>query len=80
VSPRPRCTLLELIQKIQDSERGDDEVVATIARLIESGRVVLCNAFSGTTSGSAVPDANRKSPARNERTATARNGKIRFAR
>ncbi len=41
------CTLLELIQAVSDSARNDDEVVATIAYLINSGRVRLCGTFAG---------------------------------
>jgi len=41
------CTLLELIQLVSKSERSDDEVVATIAYLINSGRVRLCGTFAG---------------------------------
>ena len=41
------CTLLELIQAVSDSARNDDEVVATVAYLINSGRVRLCGTFAG---------------------------------
>jgi len=43
---RRRCTLMDLVQRIQDTGRGDEEVVATIARLIESGEVVLSGTFA----------------------------------
>ena len=43
----PECTLLELIQVVSDSARNDDEVVATVAYLVNSGRVRLCGTFAG---------------------------------
>ena len=41
------CTLLEFIQVVSESARNDDEVVATVAYLINSGRVRLCGNFEG---------------------------------
>jgi len=41
------CTLLELIQLVSESARNDGEVVATVAYLINSGRVRLCGTFAG---------------------------------
>jgi hypothetical protein len=41
------CTLLELMQVVHESARNDDEVVATVAYLINSGRVRLCGTFAG---------------------------------
>jgi len=43
----PECTLLEFIQVVSESARNDDEVVATVAYLINSGRVRLCGTFAG---------------------------------
>jgi len=43
----PKSTLLELIQAVSDSARNDDEVVATIAYLINSGRARLYGTFAG---------------------------------
>jgi hypothetical protein len=40
-------TLLNLVQTIQEYTESDDEVVAIIAKLINSGRVVLCGIFAG---------------------------------
>jgi hypothetical protein len=40
-------TLLDLIQAVSDSAQNDDEVVATVAYLINSGRVRLCGTFAG---------------------------------
>jgi len=44
---RKECTLLDLIQTVSASARNDDEVVATVAYLINSGRVRLCGTFAG---------------------------------
>ena len=44
---RPKCTLLELIQVVSEAARNDEEVVATVAYLINSGRVRLCDTFAG---------------------------------
>lgn len=46
---RRSCTLLELVQVVNESARNDEEVVATIAYLINSGRVRLCGTFAGAT-------------------------------
>ena len=43
----PECTLLELIQVVSEAARNDDEVVATVAYLVNSGRVRLCGTFAG---------------------------------
>ena len=42
-----RMTLLELVQAIQDHTRSDNEVVAVVAYLINSGRVTLRGIFAG---------------------------------
>ena len=39
--------MLALVQAVQDSACSDDEVVAIIAHLINSGRVVLTGTFAG---------------------------------
>jgi hypothetical protein len=41
------CTLWELVQLVSESTRNDDEVVATVTYLINSGRVRLCGTFAG---------------------------------
>ena len=41
------CTLLDLIQRVSEASRNDDEVVATVAYLINSGHVRLCGTFAG---------------------------------
>ena len=40
-------TLLELIQSVMSEAKNDEEVVATIVYLINSGRVRLCGSFAG---------------------------------
>jgi hypothetical protein len=37
--------LLELVQVVQDSCRSDAEVVAVIAHMVNTGRVILCGNF-----------------------------------
>ena len=44
---RPECTLLELIQVVSEAAHNDEEVVATVTYLINSGRVRLCGTFAG---------------------------------
>ncbi|MBI4514993.1 MAG: hypothetical protein HY699_04155 [Deltaproteobacteria bacterium] len=41
-----RSTMLELVQTIQDYCGSDDEVVAVIAHMLRSGRVVLTGNFA----------------------------------
>ena len=45
-TPR-ESTLLELVQCVMSEAKTDDEVVATIVYLINSGRVRLCGTFAG---------------------------------
>lgn len=45
-TPR-ESTLLELVQSVMSEAQNDDEVVATIVYLINSGRVRLCGSFAG---------------------------------
>lgn len=42
-----RSTMLELVQVVQDLAGSDDEVVAIIAHMIDTGRVVLSGTFAG---------------------------------
>ena len=44
---RRQCTLLDLVQVVNEFARNDDEVVATVTYLINSGRVRLCGTFAG---------------------------------
>ena len=41
------CTLLELVQSVSSVAESDEEVVATVVYLINSGRVRLCGNFAG---------------------------------
>jgi hypothetical protein len=41
-----RMTLLELVQIVQDTARSDEEAVALIAHMINTGRVVLSGTFA----------------------------------
>ena len=45
--PSNQTTLLELVQTVQDQAGSDAEVVAIIAELVNSGRVVLRGIFAG---------------------------------
>jgi len=42
-----KLTLLELVQIISDCTASEAETVATVAYLINSGRVLLCGTFAG---------------------------------
>lgn len=45
---RPQeSTLLDLVQSVMSEAKNDEEVVATIVYLINSGRVRLCGSFAG---------------------------------
>lgn len=44
---KKECTLLELVQSVGEFALSDDEVVATVAYLINSGHVRLCGSFAG---------------------------------
>ena len=41
-----RVTMLELVQMVQDTARSDEEVVAVITHMINTGRVVLSGTFA----------------------------------
>jgi hypothetical protein len=45
------CTLLELIQSVNALTDNDDEVVATVTYLVNTGRVRLCGNFAGAKIG-----------------------------
>ena len=53
-TPR-RSTLLDLIQAFSKYATGDAEIVATVAYLINTGRVRLCDTFSGARIDLATP-------------------------
>ncbi len=40
-------TLLELVEAVNDVTMTDDEVVATVQRMLLSGRIRLCGNFRG---------------------------------
>jgi len=42
-----RSTLLDVVQTVNAYATSDDEVVATVAYLINSGKVLLCGTFAG---------------------------------
>jgi hypothetical protein len=42
MAPPSKTTLLDLVQTISDYATSDTEVVATVAYLINSGKVLLC--------------------------------------
>ena len=42
-----RLTMLDLVKAVSDHEATEDEVVATAARLVNSGIVQLCGNFRG---------------------------------
>ena len=41
------CTLLDLVQQVNETTDNDNEAVATIVYMINSGRVRLCGTFAG---------------------------------
>ena len=46
ITPR-RSTLLDLVQAVTAYANSDTEIVATVAYLINTGRVRLCGTFAG---------------------------------
>jgi hypothetical protein len=40
-------TLLELVEAVNDVTSTDDEVVATVRHMLQSGRIRLCGNFRG---------------------------------
>jgi hypothetical protein len=42
-----KTTLLDLVKSVSDYAKDDDEIVATVAYLINSGKVLLCGNFAG---------------------------------
>jgi hypothetical protein len=43
----PSVTLLELVAEVVEHTRSDKEVIATVAYMVNSGRVRLCGNFKG---------------------------------
>jgi hypothetical protein len=50
-----KTTLLDLVQTINEFSNNDTETVATVAYLINSGKVLLCGNFAGAKINLAVP-------------------------
>ena len=50
-----KYTLLDLVQTVSNFAISDDEVVATVAYLINSGKVRLCGNFAGAKIDLSVP-------------------------
>jgi hypothetical protein len=44
---RRNVTLLDLVTAVTDSAGSEDEVIATVAYLVNSGKVRLCGNFAG---------------------------------
>jgi hypothetical protein len=42
-----RATLLDLVQTVSACVASDDEIVATVTYLVNSGKVLLCGNFAG---------------------------------
>ena len=42
-----KATLLDLVQTVSDYATSDNEIVATVASLVNSGQVLLCGTFAG---------------------------------
>jgi hypothetical protein len=55
MSTTRKSTLLDLVQVVSEYARSDDEVVATVAYLINSGKVRLCGNFAGARIDLATP-------------------------
>lgn len=67
-----KTTLLELVQVINDFSTSDAETVATIAYLVNSGKVRLCGNFAGAKIDLATPTANVKAYSRHSANSTHR--------
>jgi hypothetical protein len=52
---RKKTTLLALVQTVSQFAKDDTEIVATVAHLINSGRVQLCGNFAGAKISYASP-------------------------
>ena len=42
-----KSTLLDLVQTVSTYATSDEEIVATVASLVNSGQVLLCGTFAG---------------------------------
>jgi hypothetical protein len=50
-----KATLLDLVQSVSDYAKNDDEIIATVAYLINSGKVLLCGNFAGAKIDLSMP-------------------------
>jgi hypothetical protein len=55
MNPKTQTTLLDLVQSVSEFANSDEEVVVTVAYLINSGRVRLCGNFAGAKISFASP-------------------------
>lgn len=60
---RPPYTMLDLVQKLQCRVRSEDEVVAVVSHLINTGRAVLAGTFAGQRITGIPPDTSLPCPA-----------------
>jgi len=67
VTTPSQYTLLDLVQTVSAFATSDDEIVAVVAYLINSGQVLLCGNFAGarielSASASAAPSGQSLEP------------------
>ncbi len=55
------CTLLDLVRAVHAVAAGEEEVVATVVYLVNSGQVQLCGTFAGAKIG--IPPTTSRPPA-----------------
>ena len=67
-----KTTLLDLVQAINDLAASDVETVATIAYLVNSGKVRLCGNFAGAKIDLTTPAATVKAYSRRSMNSTHR--------
>ena len=71
-----KTTLLDLVQAINDLAASDAETVATIAYLVNSGKVRLCGNFAGAKIDLATSTASVKTYSHHSMNATHRSAFI----
>jgi hypothetical protein len=64
MQPPVQSTLLELIPILNSFTHSDDEVVALVTYLVNSGHVRLCDTFAGATLSSSPPYPSTPHPRR----------------
>jgi hypothetical protein len=57
-----KVTLLDLVQAVNNYATNDDEIVATVASLVNSGKVLLCGNFAGARINIFVPAGTAHMP------------------